>query len=424
MVGIDPKNKKYTITFKPKADRPNQRDDKFELFRNIVGLADVRDILDLSRYTGPTHMHDEIRKTEFTVTDINSYESPFINAKLTPDQANRLRKDPNVLWVVEDYQNYATAETITWQYFELNAGESQSSPLNAFGAGVNVCVLDTGVDNTHVDLSARVKVVQNFTTGDNAGGKGTSDHGTHVAGIIAATADSGGTRGIAPQCNIWNLRCGGGTGGGVFENSDVIEAQEYARANGAILWNQSFGGAPFDQTMSERYPFLFNDGRLIINAAGNTGKQELVYPAAYGGVISISSIQQSTSETIISDFSTWNNQIDLTAPGTDIISCSFNNTLVSKNGTSMACPAVVGVAALGLGVYRTNACGPPYTPGARVNQIMESVLRDSATKTSRTGTLVGSQPRGTKDIFYGYGIPLSNVVVAALKGVSVSSLVA
>jgi subtilisin family serine protease len=424
MVGIDPKNKKYTITFKPKAERPNQRDDKFEIFRNVVGLADVRDILDLSRYTGPTHMHDEIRKTEFTVTDINSYESPFINAKLTPDQANRLRKDPNVLWVVEDYKNYATAEGVTFQWTEVHTQESQRSPLSAFGSGVNVCVLDTGVDNTHVDLRDRVKVVQNFTA-DNLGGKGSSDHGTHVAGIIGATQGNGeGTAGIAPLCNIWNLRCGGGPTGGSFDNADIIEAQEYARANGAILWNQSFGGAPFDATMQARYQFLFDEGRLVINSAGNTGLQELVYPAAYPGVISISSLSGTTDEIIISDFSTYNNQIDFTAPGGDISSTGYNNTIVTKSGTSMACPCVAGVFALGLGVYRANACGPPYTPGARQNQIMEAVVRDSATKTSSLGNLTGSTPRGTKDIFYGWGIPLADVVVAALKGVTVSSLVA
>ena len=422
MVGIDPKNKKYTVTFKPKAERLNQRDDKFELFRHAVGLADVRDILDLSRYVGPTHMHDEIRKTEFTVTDINSYESPFIIARLTPDQANRLRKDPNVLWVVEDYNMYAHVEGVTWQWPEVHTQEAQRSPLSAFGAGVNVCVLDTGVDNTHVDLRDRVKVTQNFTS-DNLGGKGGSDHGTHVAGIIAATqGNNEGTAGVAPMCNIWNLRCGDAQG--IFAASDTIEAQEYARANGAILWNQSFGGAPFDTTQQARYQFLYDDGRLIINSAGNTGKQELVYPAAYGGVISISSLQGQPGEVIISDFSTWNNQIDLTAPGSDISSCGYNNTIVTKSGTSMACPCVTGVAALGLGAYRTNACGPPYTPGARQNQIMEAVLRDSATKTSTEGTLVGSQPRGTKDIFYGWGIPLADVVVAALKGVSVNSLVA
>lgn len=428
MVGIDPKDKKYVITFKPKGERPNQRDDKFEIFRNVVGLADVRDILDLVRHTGPTHMHDEIRKTEFTVTDINSYDSPIINAKLTVDQANRLRKDPNVLYVMEDHFAYADVEGVTWQWPEVHTEEAQRSPLSVFGQGVNVCVLDTGCDDTHVDLRDRVKVKQDFT-GDGGGTKGFSDHGTHVSGIIGATqGNNEGTAGVAPLCNIWNLRCGGRTAtdptGGTFAASDTIEAQEYARANGGILWNQSFGGAPFEQTMSDRYQFLFDDGRLIINSAGNTGKQELVYPAAYPGVISISSLQGQPGQVIISDFSTWNNQIDLTAPGSDISSCGFNNTIVTKSGTSMACPCVVGVAALCMGAYRSGACGPPYTPGARQNQIIESVLRDSATKTSSEGTLVGSQPRGTKDIFYGWGIPLADVAVAALKGVTVNSLVA
>lgn len=419
MVGIDPRNKKYIITFKPKPERPNQRDDKFEIFRNVVGLADVRDILDLNRHTGPTHMHDPIRKTLFTVTDINSYDSPIINAKLTPDQANRLRKDPNVLYVMEESIEYATVEGVTWQWPEVHTQQAQASPLSAFGSGVNVCVLDTGVDNTHVDLTARVKVVQNFVA-DNLGGKGGSDHGTHVAGIIGATqGNNEGTAGVAPLCNIWNLRCGDGVG--AFSQADIIEAQEYAKANGATLLNQSFGGSAFDATLQTRYQSLYDAGLLIINSAGNSGVQQLEYPGSYPSNVCISSIQPGH---IISDFSTWNNTVDLTAPGTDISSCGYNNTIVTKSGTSMACPCVCGIAALCFGVFRANACGPPYTPGARPNQIIEAVLRDSATKTASDGLLTGSQPRGTKDIFYGYGIPLADVCVAALKGVTVSSLIA
>jgi subtilisin family serine protease len=365
-------------------------------------------------------MHDEIRKTKFTVTDINAYDSPIINARLTVDQANRLRKDPNVLYVMEETFEYATVEGVTWQWPEVHTQEAQASPLGAFGAGVNVSVLDTGVDNTHVDLAPRVKVVQNFTD-DNLGGKGLSDHGTHVAGIIGATqGNNEGTAGVAPLCNIWNLRCGGGPTGGSFSQADIIEAQEYARANGGILLNQSFGGAPFDATLQARYQFLYDDGRLIINSTGNSGVQQQEYPGSYPANVSISSIQPGH---IISDFSTWNNQVDLTAPGSDISSCGYNNTIVTKSGTSMSCPCVTGVAALCFGVFRANACGPPYTPGARPNQIIEQVLKDSATKTSSEGPLTGASPRGTKDIFYGYGIPLADVAVAALKGVSITALV-
>ena len=110
MVGINPNDKRYIITFKPKDQRPNQRDDKFEIFRNAIGLADVRDIFDITHYSG-NHMDEPIRKTAYTVTDINSYKLPFVIAKLTEDQANRLRKNPNIKYVEEDGPLFKTAET-------------------------------------------------------------------------------------------------------------------------------------------------------------------------------------------------------------------------------------------------------------------------------------------------------------------------
>jgi hypothetical protein len=81
----------------------------FEL-RNIIGLEDTRDILDLYHYTG-THMTDPIQKDMSTITDINSYQLPVIIARLTPDQVERLRQDPNAEYVPPDGVAYANVKS-------------------------------------------------------------------------------------------------------------------------------------------------------------------------------------------------------------------------------------------------------------------------------------------------------------------------
>lgn len=109
MTRIDEQAPKYLVVFKRKDRRPNQRDDKLELFRSIIGLEDVRDILDLQYYKG-SHMTDEIRKTSTTITDNNAYDMSVIIARLTDDQVARLRRDPNVDSVQPNKIEYAAQE--------------------------------------------------------------------------------------------------------------------------------------------------------------------------------------------------------------------------------------------------------------------------------------------------------------------------
>jgi hypothetical protein len=97
---IDTEVPKYLVVFKPKDRRPNQTDDKLELFRSIIGLEDVRDILDLQYYKG-SHMTDPIpQKTPTTVTDNNAYDMPVIALGLPRTMANarwNFNGDPSCL---------------------------------------------------------------------------------------------------------------------------------------------------------------------------------------------------------------------------------------------------------------------------------------------------------------------------------------
>lgn len=414
MVGIDPKDKKYAITFKRKDLRPNKRDDKLELFRHIIGLEDVRDILDLSRYT-QNHAKDPIRKTSFTVTDINKYETPFIMARLSPDQVGRLRRDPNVLSVDEDIVSYADAETIGYQVPKLGANTAWAAPLSVRGAGVNVGIIDTGVI-PHLDINANLKINQNFTARPGTQAEDTPNyHGTHVAGITGAVqGNNEGIAGIAPSCNIFNLRAGDNLGS--FQGTDQVEAIIFGQQNGVHVLNMSLSGAAPFAPRTTALQDAFNAGITSVSSAGNTGIQETArYPAADPGVLSISNL--SSAGDLPHPSSSFGVYVDFTAPGHDIVSLSINNTYQPLTGTSMSSPGFAGVVALMYSAYADNGC-PPYTPGARKNQVIEQVLIDTAKKTG----LTGAGPVGQRDIFYGYGLPVANQAVAALKGVLPSAL--
>ena len=419
MAKIDQKDKKYMITFKRKDLRPNKRDDKFELFRHIVGLEDVRDILDLSRYKD-NHMTEPIRKTVSTVTDINSYECPFVFARLTEYQVGRLRRDPNVLIVEEDGMWYATEELQGYQVPKLRAPNAWAAPLSCRGQGANVASIDTGV-NPHLDLGANLKINQNFTARPGTAAEDANHHGTHVAGITGALeGNNDGIQGIAPNCNIWNLRAGDQNGG--FQQTDSIEAIQYATQNSAHVINMSFGGTASGNSAGEQaVTAAWNAEILLFGAAGNTGIQEAAfYPAAYPNVLGVSNLNE-TGDALVPGVgfgSSWGTYVDFTTPGHNIVSLAENNLYRTLSGTSMACPAASGVAALCVQAYNSAPACPPRDPSSKRNVVIANVLAQTAIKTG----LSGAGPVGTRDIRYGYGLLQAGTAVTSLKGVLPTAL--
>lgn len=411
MVSIDPKDKKYIITFKRKDLRPNQRDDKIAIFRHVVGLDDVRDIVDISSLTG-SHMEDSLNKTRSTVTDINSYETPFVFARLSLDQVARLRKDPNVEFVEEEIFRKIAEETRGWQIGDMYIEKAWAAPLSVRGAGVNVAIIDTGC-HTHIDFGSNLKINQNFTSRSGTVAEDPNRHGTHVAGICGAVeGNNEGIQGVAPSCNLWNLRAGDHQG--LLSTADMIEAHQYATQNNAHVVNMSVAGGPFSQAEQNAITTGFNSGIVYVAAAGNTGQQESAnYPSSYPGVISISNLYKASDDfDDLHSTSSYGSYVDFCAPGSDIVSLAENNGYRNLTGTSMACPAVSGIVALMLSAYNDTGC-PPYTTGARKNQVIEKVLIDTAEKNGLT-TFVATK--------FGNGRPRANMAVASLKGVLPSAL--
>lgn len=245
---------------------------------------------------------------------------------------------------------------------------------------VTVAIIDTGVDILHPALKDHIwinedEIPANGIDDDNNGyiddsygwdfynndnsvchyyisGLGQSNplpedndnHGTHCAGIIAATEGVFGVAG-GIDIKIMPLKIHGGkkNSGSV---SDAIKAIKYAQAKGADICNLSWGTSLYSEVLES---VMRDSDMLFVVAAGNSGSNNNsspLYPASYSldNMISVAYVTQ--SGTLASDSNYGISTVDIAAPGQDILSTIVGGGYHYLSGTSMAAPVVTGVAAL------------------------------------------------------------------------------
>ena len=208
---------------------------------------------------------------------------------------------------------------------------------------VVVAVVDTGVDYTHPDLVGRVDTANDydFVNGDSDA-MDDNGHGTHVSGIIAATADNGiGGAGVAPECKVLPVKVLDSKGSG--DTIGVAAGIRYAADAGAKIINLSLAG-PSDATMGDAVAYAQDKGCVVVAAAGNEGSSAgASYPARYVKVIGVGATDSSNAH---ATFSNYGPGVDIAAPGVNILSTVPGGGYESWSGTSMASPFVSAVAAL------------------------------------------------------------------------------
>ncbi len=187
---------------------------------------------------------------------------------------------------------------------------------------------------------------------DPISGKG-DEHGTHVAGTIAAVGNNGiGVAGVNWDAQVASLKFLSPDGGYV---SDAVEAVNYAVAEGMDISNNSWGiGSGRSQALEDAIRRADNAGHIFIAAAGNGGSDGVgddndatpEYPASYGlpNVVSVAASGDTDRLASFSNFGA--TSVDLAAPGVGILSTLPGNRYGRYSGTSMATPHVAGVAAL------------------------------------------------------------------------------
>jgi thermitase len=225
----------------------------------------------------------------------------------------------------------------------------QALGLGAFPAagGVPVGVVDTGIDSAHEDLRGKVAgcassvggVVRPGACADGAG------HGTHVSGTIGAIADDGvGLAGVAFTSPLIVCKALDDDGGGT--DADVAACIRWVHDAGAKVISMSLGGAA-SRTIAEATRYAWEaggrGGSVLVAAAGNDGTSDVEYPAGRAEVVSVAAVD---GEDLATDFSNHNADVELAAPGVDVVSTVPGNRYAAMSGTSMATPHVSGAAAL------------------------------------------------------------------------------
>lgn len=226
----------------------------------------------------------------------------------------------------------------------------------------------------------------------------TESHGTHVAGIIAAQRNNGkGVNGVAQNVEIMSIRA---VPNGDEYDKDIALGIRYAVDNGASIINCSFGKAfsPEAQWVYEAIAYAASRDVLIVHAAGNDGNdlddpENPNYPNDHkfgnmefvDNVITVGALASSYGSEMVATFSNYGKQnVDVFAPGDKIYSTMPNNDYEFQGGTSMAAPAVAGVAAL----IRS------YYPNLSAPQI-KNIIMQSGLKTKASVIVAGDETKAT-----------------------------
>jgi subtilisin family serine protease len=300
---------------------------------------------------------------------------------LTDEQRADLSRDPATaaisaampMTLIEpvDVNDAQPASGSTWGVDAVNA---TTSPFD--GSGITVAVLDTGIDPGHPAFAGVDLIRENFTS---EGDDDTHGHGTHCAGTIFGR-DVGGQRiGVAPGVDKAIIGKVLGAGGG--SSDTVTKAIQWAVNAGAHVVSMSLGidfpgyvevltgnGMPVKPATSlalveyRRNINLFNtlaqmveaqgaftQGTVIVAASGNESERPAYQiavspPAAGTGIAAIGALRQGAAGLSVAAFS--NTEVDVSAPGVDVVSAAVGGGLQSMSGTSMATPHVAGVVAL------------------------------------------------------------------------------
>ena len=248
------------------------------------------------------------------------------------------------------------------------------------GAGVNVAVLDSGVDLQHPDLAGQLlpALGWDFYNDDNNPDDDNS-HGTHVAGVIAARTNNAlGVAGIAYAAKIIPVKVCGASGG--CPTYEIAAGIVHAVDKGAKVINMSLGGPAVSTTVKGAVDYALARNVIVVASAGNTGNVNYNYPAAYPGVISVAAHDINGDRAF---FSTMNDRVLVSAPGVNILSTipiEFDTYDGLQNGysqqdwdgTSMAAPHVAGTVALMV------SDGVATTPAAAREALICSALEAGA----------------------------------------------
>ena len=323
-------------------------------------------------------------------TTIRTFDNfSFVVAEIPADQRNQLLSDLRIALIEDDGEvgipsdwlssisgilepggptncDLHPSQQSSWGWERIGAADVSHN-----GDGVGVAILDTGIQTDHCSLE--VAGGRNFTNSlaphDYDDGHG---HGTHVAGVAGALDNDLGVVGVAPGVDLYAVKVLDDQGSGRY--SSLVAGIDWCMSNDIEIISMSLGGESSSQSVDEAIERAYAEGHLLLTAAGNEDnerngtceEQNMTYPATHEQVIAVSAMNSDDS---LASFSSVGPDIELMAPGTDILSTYTRNRYAQASGTSVACPFVSGVAAT---LWQSVDADEP------VNQAVRSMLRSSA----------------------------------------------
>ncbi|WP_051359971.1 S8 family serine peptidase [Adhaeribacter aquaticus] len=311
-----------------------------------AGAVDISQIYELE--FKPAYSFDKLRK-DLLATQAVAYVEPIYI--------------PTILYQPND----PLADSINGsQYYLKKIQAYKGWDIQKGDSTIVIGILDTGIIFSHEDIKNKIKYnyadkidgidndqdgfIDNFrgwdlADKDNDPNADANDHGVAVSGIAAAEVNNNkGMAGVAFNCKILPVKVFPSTARGTFAGYEGIV---YAADHGCQVINLSWGGAnPYSSYEQDIINYAaINKNVVIVAAAGNESRDVNYYPASYNNVISVTSSNR-LDERVASH--TFNNQVDLMAPGAQILTTSYSNgsTYAFGQGTSMASPILAGCAAL------------------------------------------------------------------------------
>ena len=229
-----------------------------------------------------------------------------------------------------------------WGINRINA--PQAWQIASGNSDTVIAILDTGIDQTHPDLAGKVIASVNFTKSPTA--NDVNGHGTHIAGIVGAVANNGiGIAGLAYDCLLMNVKVADDKG--FCEAQTVAKGVVWAVDNGADVINMSLTLTKSNQALENAVNYAWDNGVVVVAAAGNFLGEGLVYPSCYENCIAVAATDANDALAfgLNPDY-----EVDVAAPGVGIYSTIPGNAYGTASGTSMAAGYASGLAGLLFGL--------------------------------------------------------------------------